>query len=118
MIIEFYRDQNKEELRNQTIEAYKKLHDLVSDFVDEPIYENWHPEKHDSLSDAWKIVNLLECFGYPGYSWDTVLYSFYVSPRTEDKNCIYGDGLSFPQAVCNCLIKFEKSINYDKNDIL
>ena len=102
MIIEFYRDQDRDKLRDDVILAYKFLSNDLKEFVDVPNYEEWHPEQHTNCNDAWKIVELLECFGYPRYDWDTVLYSFYIHDGVD----FQGDGLSFPQSVCNCLMKY------------
>lgn len=106
MIIEFYAKQNKNKLREDVILVYKFIVEKVKDFIEEPDYETWHPEKNTNFDDTWKIIELLNCFGYTGYDFDGVLYTFYINSGNNNSNDVSGDGLNFPQAVCNCLVKF------------
>jgi hypothetical protein len=110
MIIEQLVDQDMQKLRNDSVIAYKTLRDEVCkcdkcckklDFD----FETWHPEERENYNDAFKIVSLLEHFGYPSYDWDTVLYTFYL--RSEDL-LVKMDGTHLPQAICNVLVEYYK----------
>ena len=81
--IEFYGKQMDDvaTLNTDTILAYKKVvphachcgkheDDYVSDFGEwQPVLDHNH---------TWQVVTLLENFGYTGYDYDTVFYTFYL----------------------------------------
>ena len=119
-MIEFYGNQmdKSEKLISETVEAYKKIlphachcgkneDDYAVDF------SNWNPIS--DYNSTWKIVTLLENFGYTGYDYDTILYNFYLEcPECDDheKSRYEGDGLNFGQAVCNTLIKLANDYKF------
>jgi len=112
LIIEHYRDQDLIELRAKVIYAYAKTikescecercsESYISDF------DNWHPEKDENYNDTWKIIDLLEQYGYHTYEYDKVMYrSIFESVDKGKKYSITGLGLNFNQAVCNMFVKF------------
>lgn len=119
-IIEFYAEQMDDlvALNTDTILAYKKVvphachcgkheDDYVTDFG------QWQPVL--DYNHTWNIVKLLENFGYTGYDYDTVFYTFYLEcPECNDHEKLRyeGDGLNFGQAVCNTLIKFANDYKF------
>jgi len=121
-LIEYYGNQmdNLINLEINTIWAYKKVvphachcgkheYDYVTDFGE------WHPVT--DYNHTWQIVTLLENFGYTGYDYDTVFYTFYLQVPECAKNGelnYEGDGLNFGQAVCNTLIKFANDYEFTK----
>jgi hypothetical protein len=122
--IEFYGEQmdNFTILITDTISAYKKVvlsayhcgkcgRDSVPDFTD------WNPTK--DYNHAFDIVRLLENFGYTGYDYDTVFYTFTLDCPNPDSGHddwrFEGDGLNFGQAVCNTLIKFANEYTFIDN---
>jgi hypothetical protein len=121
-IIEHYSEQMDDliEFNISTILAYKKVvpyacycgkheKDYVVDFGEwEPVLDNSH---------TWQVVGLLENFGYTGYNYDSVFYTFYLKcPEcNKHKDIKYeGCGLNFGQAACNTLIKFANDYNFTK----
>ena len=123
-IIEYYGKQmdNMKKLIAQTVDAYKKVvphachcgkheYDYVTNFG------TWEPVL--DYNNVWQVVKLLENFGYTGYDYDTVLYTFHLHcPKCADHDDLKyeGDGLNFGQAVCNTLIKFSKDKRFNKSD--
>jgi len=121
-IIEHYGEQmdNLAILNTDTILAYKKVvpyachcgkheDDYVTDFGE------WQPVLN--YNHVWQVVKLLENFGYTGYDYDTVFYTFYLECSgfsTSNDLRFEGDGLNFGQAVCNTLIEFAKEYKFDK----
>ena len=119
-LIEYYGNQmdNLIDLEINTIWAYKKVvphachcgkheYDYVTDFGE------WHPVT--DYNHTWQIVTLLENFGYTGYDYDTVFYTFYLQVPECAKHGelrYEGDGLNFGQAVCNTLIKFANDYKF------
>ena len=120
--IEFYGKQmdDLDILNTDTILAYKKVvphachcgkheDDYVTDFGEwQPVLDHNH---------IWKVVTLLENFGYTGYDYDTAFYTFYlqVPECAKHGDLRYeGDGLNFGQAVCNTLIKFANDYKFTK----
>jgi len=105
-------------LNINTILAYKKVvphachcgkheDDYVDDFGD------WQPVLN--CNHIWQVVTLLENFGYTGYNYDAILYTFYLEcPECakHDDLLFEGSGLNFGQAVCNTLIKFANECEF------
>lgn len=111
MIIEQLAKQDMNELRNSVVGAYTTLRHAICkcEHCVEGLdvnYAVWHPEKEGNYNDVWKIVRLLEHFGYPSYSWDTVLYTFKFFTHDHGGIEIQKDGITFNQAVCNVLVEF------------
>ena len=106
-IIESLRSQDLSDLRFKVINAYKNLSEesckcfkcqksLVENF------DNWHPENYEKLNDTFKLVELLEQFGYWNLSTDSVLYTFQAFDN--DKFKYKADGLNIAQAICNVFV--------------
>lgn len=107
-VIEQLTAQDTHRLREDCVIAYTELRKLVCHcpYCTETLSidaRTWHPEKKDNYNDAFKIVSLLEHFGYPRYDWDGVLYTFYLK---ADEISIEMHGLSLQQAICNTLVMF------------
>lgn len=55
----------------------------------------------------WKMVELLENFGYTEHVYDSVIYDFKLINFDGNNHTEYiGNGLSYNQAVANTLINF------------
>jgi hypothetical protein len=116
MILEYYCDQDREQLLRDCIEAYKYLYkryhcgcgkcrrDLIFDF------EKWNPL--EDYNDTFKMIGLMECFGCATYSYDTVLYSFeFTLGYSIDNGLSFsGEGIFFQQAVANCFVQIYKTL--------
>lgn len=77
MIIESLRDQDLKKLRKSVIVDYKYLRNMVCKCKKckrnlKVNFLFWHPENYKRKNDAWKILELLEHFGYWGIGYDTV----------------------------------------------
>ncbi len=113
-IIEHYRDQNLAELRAKVIYAYIKLTKQSCDcescsnsYVNE--IGMWNPEQNGNYNDTWKLIDLLNQYGYHTYEYDKVMYkSIFECVDTGDEYTITGWGLNFNQATCNMLVEFAK----------
>lgn len=103
MIIEYYRDQDLEKLREDVVLAHKSLSKEFSDI--KVNYDGWHPEYPENYNDTWILVTLMERYGYHSYYYDTVLYTSEFQEFDNTEN-ITGDGLTFNQAVCNMFVKY------------
>jgi hypothetical protein len=123
MIIEHYRDQDLNVLREQVIFGYKDLIGLLpnSRNLEEKYGANyvlWHPEQFGKLNDAWFLVELLESFGYIKIEYDTVLYTFEFNDYDDGKHdfiLVRGDGLNVAQAICNGFVAAAEQIKKKKN---
>ena len=106
VIIEYYRDQNLDALRQNVINIYETFcSDLFPELKFD--YTNWHPEQYEQFNDTWKLIKMMERMGYHSYYNDSVLYTskFRSYDGLADK-IFSGDGLSFNQAVCNCFVNY------------
>jgi hypothetical protein len=118
--IEYYAEQmdNSNKLISEAIEAYQKVIPYACHCgkCDNGTITTFDPfDPIENYNHTWKFVKLLENFGYTGYDYDTVFYTFYLEcPECDDhEKLIYeGDGLNFGQAVCNTLIKFANDYKF------
>lgn len=62
---------------------------------------DWSPETDTNKNDTWKIFELLCRYGYPSVSYDLVTYTFVLIAEGVK---FVGDGVTFAQAICNCLM--------------
>lgn len=105
MIIEYYRDQDLVKLRNDVITIYKNFMNEFPDLASIYYEADWHPELPERYNDTWRLITMMERFGYHSYYYDTVLYtSEFQEYDSQEK--ITGDGLTFNQAVCNMFVKY------------
>lgn len=118
--IEYYGEQldNKEVFLKQVIEAYQKVvpnacpcKHCKKRYL--KTFDKWNPV--ENYNHAWKIVDLLGHFGYTGYDYDSVLYTFTLHcPKCANHGDLKyeGNGLNFGQAVCNALITFASEYEF------
>jgi len=109
--IEFYVNQDKGKLRKDVIKAYQEIREHACQCHSckrrlNVFFEEWHPELYANYNDAFRIVSLLEQYGFPSYYSDSVLYTFEL--KVGEKT-FSGDGIHLPQAICNLLLEFYKS---------
>ena len=112
MIIEHYRDQDLKELREKVIYFYKRFAEENLMTSDQLFY--WHPETEGEYNDTWKVIKVLERYGYPSYYYDSVLYTFEFSEFDNPEKFV-GDGLTFNQAVCNLFVSY--GLAYEKRNL-
>lgn len=106
--LEYYINQNKNKLRRDVVFAFddlrKQVHPcrICHQRLKINDYTLWHPEKY--LDNAWEAVELMEHFGYTGYDYDTVLYTFFIRTYDVTDTRITGEGTTIEQAICNAML--------------
>jgi len=108
MIIETLAAQDLEQLKRDALAACLGLREITCQcktcLIRFSINEfDWNPI--DDLNHTWKLVKVLELFGYPSYYWDGILYTAEFWDGDQEIK-IKMNGLTFQQAMCNVIVQY------------